>query len=231
MISDNFDRSIPKNFLKYTKNRDKHIVNLCANKKVLHIGATDWPFTKERWERGDLLYLRIGETASSQLGIDLAQVESDFLNSKNVKNSKILVRDMNQLQELDFVPDVIIFGDTLEHLMNLETAISNLKKVMGKETALVITVPNALFFMNFVYALFKKEHQHPDHSVTFTFKTLTQLLAKNHLKVDDFYFTFLEISSDMKLLNYKGKIMHILVRIMTKFSPVFAETLMVVAKK
>ena len=169
-----------------------------------------------------MLYLRIGETASSQLGIDLAQVESDFLNSKNVKNSKILVRDMNHLQELNFVPDVIIFGDTLVHLMNLETAISNLKKVMGKETALVITVPNALFFMNFVYALFKKEHQHPDHSVTFTFKTLTQLLAKNHLKVDDFYFTFLEISSDMKLLNYKGKIMHILVRIMTKFSPVFA---------
>lgn len=29
-----------------------------------------------------------------------------------------------------------------------------------------------------------------------------QFLAKNNLKGDDFYFTFLEIFSDMKLFNY-----------------------------
>jgi len=231
MISENFDRSIPKKFLKFTKNRDEHIVNLCTNKNVLHIGATDSPFTKERWERGDLLYVRIGENASSQLGIDLAEVESEFLNSKNVRNSKILVRDMNQLQELEFTADLIIFSDTLEHLMNLETAITNLKRIMGRETVLVITVPNTLFFMNFVYAFFKKEHQHPDHSVGFTYKTLTQLLSKNNLNIEDFHFTFLEISSDIKLLNWKGKIMYVLVRLMTKISPLFAETLMVAVKK
>ena len=47
-----FDRNIPPNFLKYINNRDKHIVDICRGKNVLHIGACDHPFTRERWEKG-----------------------------------------------------------------------------------------------------------------------------------------------------------------------------------
>ena len=231
MSTEIFDRTIPSKFLQYIPNRDTHIVNLCKGKKVLHIGASDWPFTKERWERGNLLYVRIGEVAEKQLGIDITEEGSEFLNAKHIPNSRILVRNMNKLQDLDFSPDIIIFGDTLEHLMNLETALSSLKKVMQKNTALLISVPNAFSFVNFLYALFRKEHQHPDHSVAFTYKTLTQLLNKNNFVVQDFGFTFLEISLDTDILNWKGKAMYALVRFMARISPVFAETLMVVVKK
>jgi len=226
-----FDRTIPKKFLRYIRKRDTHIVDLCKGKNVLHIGATDWPFTKERWERGDLLYVRIGEVSVEQLGIDLAKEGSEFLNEKHIPHSRILVRDMNELQDLEFTPDVIVFGDTLEHLMNLEIALTNLKKIMHKNTMLLISVPNAFYFMNFLFALFRKEHQHPDHSIAFTHKTLIQLIGKNDLKVQDFGFTFLEVSSDTRIMNWRGKIMYALVRLMTLISPVFAETLMVVVKK
>jgi len=225
------DRAIPKKHLRYIPKRDKYILELCSGKKVLHIGASDWPFTEEKLERGSLLYARIGEVASKQLGIDLDREASTLLNSKNITNSEILVRDMNELQDLDFEPEVIIFGETLEHLMNLETALSSMKKVIAEHTLLVISVPNAFFFMNFIYAFFRKEHQHPDHSVAFTYKTLTQLLGKNKLAVEEFRFTFLDSSAQTEYLNWKGKIMYVIVRFFARISPVYAETLMVVAKR
>ena len=226
-----FNRSIPKSYLRYIQNRDKYIINLCKKKNVLHIGASDWPFTKERWERGDLLYQRIGEVSSQQLGIDLIKEGGDFLNAKKIPNSHIIIQNMNKLHNLKFIPDIIVFGDTLEHLMNLEIALTNLKKLMKKNTTLLITVPNAFYFMNFLLALFRKEHQHPDHSVAFTLKTLTQLIKKNNLKTQEFCFTSLEISSDKSIMNLKGRIMLIIVKIMSLISPIFAETLMVIVKK
>ena len=138
---------------------------------------------------------------------------------------------MNELHHLEFDPDIIVFGETLEHLMNLKTALTNIKKVMRTNTMLLISVPNAFYFMNFVYALFRKEHQHPDHSVAFTYKTLIQLLGKNDLAVQDFGFTFLEISTDTSIMNWRGKTMYLLVRLMARISPVFAETLIVRVKK
>jgi len=225
------DRTIPKEFLKYIPSRDTYLLELCKGNKVLHIGASDWPYTKERYERGDLLYERIGKVASEQLGVDLDQEASDFLNEKKIPNSRIEVLDMNELHELSFRPDVIIFGETLEHLMNLGVSLKSIKSIMGEETKLVISVPNSFHFLNFVYALFRKEHQHPDHSVAFTYKTLTQLLGKAELKVKDFAFTCLESSSDTQYLNWKGKVMLGIIRIFTVISPVFAETLMVTATK
>ena len=175
--------------------------------------------------------MRIGQVAVEQLGVDSAVDSSEFLNKKCVPNSRILVRDMNELQDLSFTPDVIVFGDTLEHLMNLEVALASLKSVMHKHTLLVISVPNAFYCMNFLLALFRREHQHPDHCVAFTYKTLMQLAGKNGLTVQDFGFTFLEISSDTSLMNWRGKIMYAFVRLMTLISPVFSETLLLVATK
>ena len=226
-----FDRNIPPKFLRYIKNRDNYIVDICKSKNVLHVGACDYPFTKERWEKGDLLYKRISNVCNKQLGVDLIEEATEFLNSKKITNSKIIVHNMNQVVNLSFIPDVIIFGETLEHLMNLETAIQNLKKIMAHNTILLISVPNAFYFMNFLFALFRKEHQHPDHSVAFTYKTLTKLMNKNNLKVHEFHFTSLEISLDKNIMNVKGKLMTYIVRIMSMISPVFAETLMITVKK
>lgn len=225
------ERSVPKQFLKYEPVRDTYILSLCKGKKVLHIGASDWPYTKEKYDRGLLLYKRIGEVSSEQLGLDLDQEASDFLNNEQIPNSKIVVMDMNKIQDLDFEPEVIVFGETLEHLMNLGTALENIKSVMTEGTKLIISVPNTYHFLNFVYAFFRREHQHPDHSVAFTYKTLSQLLEKADFTIEDFSFTRLESSSDMHQLNLKGKIMLLLVRFFVVISPMFAETLMVTVVK
>ena len=66
------------------------------------------------------MYFRIGEVAAEQIGIDMSKEGSEFLNGKHIPNSQIVVRDMNELQDLEFDPDIIVFGETLEHLMNLK---------------------------------------------------------------------------------------------------------------
>jgi hypothetical protein len=37
--------------------------------------------------------------------------------------------------------------------MNLEIALNNLKKVMNKNTLLIISTPNAYYLWNFLYAI------------------------------------------------------------------------------
>jgi len=224
------DTTLPNQHLKVAPERDDYVLKVCTNKKVLHIGATDHPFTEQKYQNGQLLYTKLGNVVSEQIGIDSDKNSSEFLNSKNIKNSKIITADMNQVQQFDFVPDVIVFGETLEHLMNLETSLTNLKRLMAEDSLMIISVPNALSFLSFLYAVRRKELQHPDHSVSFTYKTLTQLLAKNDFKVVDFSFTFLD-NTNAHNLNWKGKFSHRLIKLMTKVSPIFAPGLIVTVKK
>jgi hypothetical protein len=53
--------------------------------------------------------------------------------------------------------------------MNLEIAFSNIKKVMGPDTLLIISTPNAYYSNNFLNALFGFEQMHDDHKVYFSY--------------------------------------------------------------
>lgn len=216
---------------KYIRNRDDYILKACKDKKVLHTGASDWPFTKEKFTDGSLLYSRLGDVVSEQLGIDLDKESTDFLNNQYVPNSKIIIKDLNQAQELDFKPEVIIFGETLEHLMNLEVVLNNLKEVMNKKTQLIISVPNSFYMSNFIYAAIGKESQHPDHSSAFTYKTLMTLMSKNNLEVADFYFTFLPNVFDFKRYNMVGKFKRSLKYLLVPIFPALSAGLLVSVKK
>ena len=213
----------------FTPHRDTYILSQCEKRRVLHIGAADWPFTQEKYDDGSLLYKQIDSIALEQLGVDSDEESVALLNSLDFENSNILVQDFNTPLNIEFIPERIILGETLEHLMNLEIALSNLKKLMGEETILIISVPNATYALNFAYALFGSENQHPDHSVAFTYKTLSQLLEKNDFKIQHFLFTTL--SSDTKRLNWKGRFSHSFGRIIGTMFPMLAPNLLVVVMK
>lgn len=215
----------------FVSNRDEFILSLCKEKRVLHIGATDWPFTREKLDKGQLLYVRIGNVAKEQIGIDLDEESATFLNKKDVPNSTVLVLDMNTVHDLDFTPDIILFGETIEHLINPGIALDNLKKVMTEDTILVTSTPNAFALKNFANAFRGIERQHPDHSMAFTYRTLIQLLAKCDLAVINAKFTFLPGHTQSDDLNWKGKFESFLrVWIGSRF-PLLASTLLIVAQK
>lgn len=177
---------------KKIKSRDKKLLEFCIWKKVLHIWACDSPFTKEKFngECGPFLYREIDTICKHQLGIDLDQESVDFLNSHRdeLSNSEARCMDMNTFGELDYEPDIIIFGEVIEHLMNLETALTNLKKVMKKDTLLIISTPNSYCFEGIIGNIFWRESFHEDHKVYFSYGMLTNLLRHNKIQVVDAYF-------------------------------------------
>lgn len=210
-----------KQLSKSQSTRDEAIVALCKGKKVLHIGATDAPYTKPKLEDGLLLHAKIGSVSEDVLGIDIDQEAIDFLKEKGMDN--IIHFDMNKLEALDYKPDVIIFGETIEHLMNQELAISNLKQIMSNHTILVVSTPNALWLNKIIDTLLQTEHQHPDHKVVFSLATLKNLFEANELVVKEMHYTFLNRKRTGVTKRFK--------KIFCKMFPGFSETLLFVVGK
>ena len=221
----------PKNF---SLSRNKIILDYCKWKKVLHIWACDAPYTLEKfsWEMWPLLYREIDKVCYKQLWIDLDKESIEFLNSKKdlFPNSEVKFFDMNELKDLGFEPDIIIFWEVIEHLMNLEIALTNLKQVMKKDTLLIISTPNAYYLWNFLYAIIWREYMHPDHKVYFSYWYLENLLNFNWLKLKKWYFTFLD--SNYKSLNIRWKIFwNFFINIIKIFFKWLSQDLLFICKK
>jgi len=214
------------------KNRNKIILDYCKWKKVLHIWACDAPYTKEKynWNLWPLLYREIDKVCLNQLWIDLDKESIKFLDSvkNDFPNSKIIFTDMNKLENLDYSPDIIIFWEVIEHLMNLEIALTNIKKIMSKNTLLLISTPNSYYFEGILWNLLWYEFFHEDHKIIFSYWLLKNLLKFNWLKEEEFYFCKIEHQSKKihsKILNFISK------NIIYYILPRFYETLLFIVKK
>ncbi len=203
--------------------------NIARDKKVLHLGCTNYPFTNEAMERDMLLHFQLAEIASELYGFDYDQRGIDILESKGVKN---LYRcDLEKLDEIgvDETFDVIIAGEMIEHLNNPGLFINGIKRFMNTDTNLVITTINAYCGMRFVHYFLRgygghNEPVHPDHVAYYSFSTLTLLLKRSKLEVKDFL--FYDLGEDHKkhskwyfdLINYAS----------VKFTPQLADGLIAV---
>lgn len=175
--------------MKVTRNRDEVIVRHCVGKRVLHIGACDSPYAIEKLDAGLLHHEHISAVATECVGIDIDEPAIRELAERGIRN--IRYHDMNALQDLAFEPDVIVFGETIEHLQNIQTCLESLKRVMSDETRLIISTPNCCSFHFAAMAALNFEAIHGGHTVGFTYGLLTQLIRANGMEVDDFYFAFL----------------------------------------
>jgi len=140
--------------------------------------------------------------------------------------------DLNKPQKIDFKPEVIVFADTLEHLMNLEVAISSLKKLMTNKTELIITVPNATMFSIFIGNFMGKIKEHEDHKVSFTYSSLKQLLMFNELTVNKILLAGeLNIDNSFRNESFPRKVLRAIYNTVYKgvcfFFPLFSESLII----
>lgn len=218
-----------KNPKQRIKNREKKIIELCKNKRVLHIWACDSPYTEEKIKNSTLLYDKIDKVCRFQLWIDIDENSIELLNSFPNKNSRIIYYNMNDewLIMNDETFDVIIFWETIEHLMNLETAFSSLKNFMWDETILILSTPNAYCWMSILLNMMNYDACHDDHKMVFTYKLLSQLCKANGLKVEDFYFC----NGWIKLKWLKNILIYYNSLLMYYFFPQFSEWLLFILKK
>lgn len=223
----------------FVKGREQFILDKCRNKNVLHLGCCDEPYTKFVFDKNSSLFQRIEKVCESQLGLDIYREGIDYLHGLGHKNVSFF--DLNHPGKVDFKPDVIVFADTLEHLMNLETALTSLKGLMTESVELIITVPNATMFERVLGNFRGKIHEHPDHKVAFTYTALKQLLGYNGFRVTGIFLSDqLHIDGNVEGFEKKSAKDWILIpfklikamirRILVKLFPLFSECLIAVCK-
>lgn len=202
--------------------RDAYILEACRGKKILHIGATDWPNTREKFQDGSLLHTKIMKVAQEVLGIDMSDEGIEILKESWISN--IVNKNINIPLSIDFSPDVILFGETIEHVMNMQTIFDGLKTLMTESTKLIISTPNSQYSVISALALLGKEMVHYDHNVIFSMGTLSQLIEKNGLKIDDYFFTYISRASN----GLAFRSMHFLSKLIGYILPWKGETLLFV---
>ena len=169
------------------------IKRISTGKKVLHLGCTNWPYTKEAIDNSMLLHFDLAKIARELYGFDFDQEGLDILESHGTGN--LYRADLEKLDEvpLDETFDVIIAGEMIEHLNNPGKFLQGIQRFMNPETDLVITTINAYSALRFmIYVLRGKggvnEPVHPDHVCYFSYKTLNLIIERAGLYVRKFYF-------------------------------------------
>ncbi|MEO6590071.1 MAG: methyltransferase domain-containing protein [Pyrinomonadaceae bacterium] len=169
------------------------IKNACVGKKVLHLGCTNYPYTKESLENKMLLHFEIADVAGEVYGFDFDQKGIDVLEESGVKN--LYRADLEKLEDvqLNETFDVIIAGEMIEHLSNPGLFLKGIQRFMNHETNLIITTINAYSAMRFmIYGLRGRggalEPVHPDHVAYYSYKTLSLAIERENLWVENFLF-------------------------------------------
>ena len=169
------------------------IKRVTTGKKVLHLGCTNFPYTKEAIDADMLLHFELEKRAGQIYGFDFDQDGLDILKAHGTTN--LFRADLENLDDLplDETFDVIIAGEMIEHLNNPGLFLQGIQRFMNPGTRLVITTINAYSGLRFlIYALRGKgglnEPVHPDHVYYFSYRTLNLLIERANLDVREFYF-------------------------------------------
>jgi len=163
--------------------REKWILDHCRGKIVLHLGAADWPFTRDRIQHGEWLHAKITDVATRCLGIELnAEAVAELAAKNGVTN--LVAGDCEQLGLLGLEPaDVIVAGELIEHLPNPGFMLRGMRLLLRPGGILLITTANAHCLRRTLLALSGHESVHPDHIAFHSHRTLSHLAAMHGLAV------------------------------------------------
>ncbi|MGH9877724.1 MAG: class I SAM-dependent methyltransferase [Nitrososphaerales archaeon] len=168
--------------------RVPEILRLCANKKVLHLGCADMPYTLRRGE--DLLHKRLAKVTDRDKlwGLDISEEGVRILSQMGFDH--VVHGDVERMRaefpQIDF--DIILAGEIIEHVANPGLFLKSITSIMSKKTELVLTTPNAFAFKQFLHSMMRREKVHEDHNYYFSYRTLKQLLEKFDLGCKEIYY-------------------------------------------
>lgn len=146
-------------------------------KKILDVGCADGSFSVAVKKQND----------AEVWGIEL---EPKVANEAEPKLHKMLVGDVNDL--IDSLPDnyfdCIVFNDILEHLVDPNSLLDQIKKKLTQEGAVVASIPNVRYISTLVDLVIKKRWDYADSGI----------LDRTHLR----FFTQSSIRSMFESLGY-----------------------------
>ncbi len=169
------------------------IRSTCTGKRVLHLGCANFPYTQDSIDKKMLLHTELEVISSELYGFDFDQPGLDILSANGAKN--LYRADLEHLEDVDLNEtfDVIVAGEMIEHLYNPGLFLRGIQRFMAPNSVLLLTTINAYCGMRFIqYGLRGKggsqEPVHPDHVAYYSYATLTLLLQRHGLRVNEFLF-------------------------------------------
>lgn len=175
--------------------RHELILSRCRGKRVLHIGCVDTGLLEDRFRRGELMHQRLAAVSAELWGVDVDAQGIAFLREHGFTN--LIAGDICDPSILTHLPtdyfDVCVASEVIEHLLNPGLFLKNINKLMIPEkTELIITTPNAYRVETILSLLLQNsEFIHPDHNYWFSYVTLTNLVRKSGLRIEEVYvYTF-----------------------------------------
>ena len=171
-------------------NRVDFILNQCLEKRILHIGFTDYPFTVEKINNQTLVHTQLKKITKDLLGLDN--------DKKTIEQYTVLTGDSIVVygditieyptQAIAFKPDMILLSEVLEHLSEPYKAIDILYNSFDDGTKILVTVPNYAALDSIVSSISKTEAIHPHHHWYFSPYTLRKLFDDKRFKLRDLNF-------------------------------------------
>jgi|APSaa5957512535_1039671.scaffolds.fasta_scaffold81305_1 SAM-dependent methyltransferase len=194
-------RKIPKTI---RVKRKKFITEYINNKTVIHIGCTGGLLGPDNEKVHIENYNKLEDTHyifskfSKELsGLDISKSKIEFLKSQGFNN--LYTHDICDLNfNLDKKYDVVLFPNIIEHLSNVGNALQNIKKLMRKDSKLIITTNNAFDILVILKLFFNYESVHDEHTSYYSYSTMKRILTMNELKIENFYFAFNEKKWSLK---------------------------------
>lgn len=215
-----WDKTVPRGcFI----DRDDALLRLCRDRKVLHLGAADYPFHEQAAKGGSLLHQKLQKVTRSLIGIDQNREAVEYLQKHHGINDIIAGDTTSSINDkrLNDNFDIILCCDIIEHVDNPGGLLEFCKRYLSGSTSLVITTINATSIKTALRALLGREAVHYDHVAYYSYATLCQLLLQHGL-----------IPEQAGFFSYgtKLKITGILFRLIAKISPGTADGIMIVSK-
>lgn len=183
-----FTKRIPK--LTIVLDRYKLIEDYCKNKKVLHLGCVDSGLLDDKIGTDKLLHHRLYEVSSYCVGVDIDKLGLEKM-AKFYDN--LLYGNIEELSLNDKF-DVIVAGEIIEHIDNCGRFLNSISNYFNENTILIISTPNASYYLFLIYYLFGYESIHPDHNYLFSINSLKQLLQKYNYKLEKMFIVFEKVN-------------------------------------
>ena len=160
--------------------RISYLTGLARGRRVVHVGFVDTGCQTMQAKAGTWLHGHLDEVASSLVGIDVNEDGVADATEAGYEAYAADCRDPEALLALGVAPaQLVIAGEVIEHLDDPGAFLGGLQALVAPGGQLVVTTPNAYGLFNVLASLARREINHPDHVMMFTWRTLTNLAGRH----------------------------------------------------
>ncbi len=170
--------------------RPNVIFNLCAEKRVIHLGCTDHlPLIDQKLENGTYLHRQLTYVASECIGVDINEEAIEHIRKRGITN--VITGDMtkpgiNAIENTHW--DFIVIPDVIEHIPNPAGFLSAINEAYGMYAdKILITTPCAFANSFNILTGFTTETINFDHCFWFTPYTLCKVVHAAELEIDEIF--------------------------------------------